>query len=74
MMLRVAAFALFSATALSAQQVRGTVVDSASGSPLAGAVVMLLDSAGRATTRTIAAIDGRYSLTRPATAVQSSPI
>jgi hypothetical protein len=45
-----------------AQRVHGSIRDSASAAPLAGAVVSLLDSAGGALSRTIADGNGNYSL------------
>ena len=49
----------------SAQSVRGTVVERGSGAPIAGAVVLLLDSAGSSVTRTITGGEGAYRLTAP---------
>ena len=49
---------------LAAQQVRGTVRDSAGGAPLPGAVVSIVDSAGATTARTIADGSGRFTLAR----------
>lgn len=54
-----------SATGVSAQSVRGTVVERATGAPLSGVVVQLLDSAGAAIARTITSGEGRYRLTAP---------
>ena len=45
-----------------AQQLSGTVSDSASGTPVSGAVVMLIDSAGATLAQTISNIAGNYSL------------
>src|SRR4051812_30304227 len=50
------------ATPLAAQQLRGTVRDSASQAPIAGAVLVLLDSAGRALGRNITNERGQYAL------------
>lgn len=60
-----AALALFIAmSAAQAQRVRGTVKDGVTGEAIAGAVVVLTDSAGRQLSRTIAGADGRFSLGR----------
>ena len=45
-----------------AQQLRGIVRDSSGGNPLAGAIVQLLDSAGRAGGRSITDGDGRFAV------------
>ena len=49
---------------LAAQQVRGTVRDSASAMSLPGVVISIVDSAGTATARTIADGSGRFTLPR----------
>jgi hypothetical protein len=49
-------------SAVRAQEVRGTVTDSATGTPIAGAVLMLLDSAGAALGRNITNERGLYRL------------
>jgi len=53
---------MFAAHVAAAQQVRGRVVDSATASPISGAVASLLDSAGRALARTITDQQGRFRL------------
>ena len=60
-----AAIALCAGTPLAAQTLRGVVRDSASHQPIAGAVVMLLDSAGTVLRRNIADEGGRYGITFP---------
>ncbi|MEP6491137.1 MAG: carboxypeptidase regulatory-like domain-containing protein [bacterium] len=50
------------------QQVRGIVRDSASATPLPGAVVSILDSAGMTSARVIADGSGRFAVARPARA------
>src|SRR5438067_148652 len=57
-----------------AQQVSGVVVDSTTAAPVSGAVVQLLDSAGRAVARTIADRTGRYRLTTVGTATRLQAI
>jgi hypothetical protein len=47
-----------------AQRVRGTLTDSATGEPVTGAVVSVLDSAGQFLSRTIADDKGRYAAAR----------
>lgn len=49
-----------------AQELRGTVRDSASGQPISGAVVVLLDSAGAMLGRNISNERGQYRLAAPA--------
>ena len=49
------------AASVSAQRVIGIVRDSASGEPIAGAVVTLLDSAGRLASRSVSGSSGRFS-------------
>ena len=58
------AFAAFVALSVpaTAQQVRGTVTDSASGRPLPGAVVMLLSASGSALRRAVTDDRGSYAL------------
>ncbi len=56
------AFVLTPRAAARAQVVRGTVHDSASAAPLAGAVVSLVDTAGGVVARTMADAAGRFSL------------
>jgi hypothetical protein len=52
-----------------AQQMRGIVRDSTAGTPLAGAIVIQLDSAGRSGARSITGADGRFAITvTPSTA------
>ena len=48
-----------------AGDLRGAVSDSASGAPIAGAVVLLLDAAGATIGRTITGARGTYRLSRP---------
>ena len=48
-----------------AGDLRGAVRDSASGTPIAGAVVLLLDAAGATIGRTITGARGTYRLSRP---------
>jgi carboxypeptidase family protein len=55
-------FALLSAARAAAQTVRGVVADSALNEPVSGAVVTLLDSAGRLASRTITGSSGRFAL------------
>ncbi len=50
--------------------VRGVLRDSASGDPIPGAVVLVMDAAGRIVNRTISSARGQYRVLRPATAVQ----
>lgn len=50
------------ATTLSAQHVRGIVRDSTTGEPIAGAVVTLLDAAGRLSGRTLTSTTGRFTV------------
>src|SRR6476646_578194 len=50
--------------AAQAQRVRGTLTDSATGEPVTGAVVSVLDSAGQFLSRTIADDRGRYAAAR----------
>ncbi len=58
--------------ALAAQgaELRGVVRDSATGAPVAGAVVMVLDSRGTVVHRSIASERGQYRVIRPAGATQ----
>lgn len=58
---------LLASRSLPAQQVRGVVRDSVSGQPIAGAVVMLADSADAVLGRTITDAMGRFALKRQAT-------
>ena len=53
---------LVASGALGAQVVRGVVVDSATGSPVPGVVVVLLDGAGKRVAAVIAGDDGRYAV------------
>ena len=57
-----------SAGALGAQRLTGTVSEAMSGQPVAGAVVSLTDSAGKALDRTVADRQGRFTLAVPADA------
>jgi len=50
--------------------VRGVLRDSASGEPIPGAVVMVLDARGQVVNRTLSGARGQYRVLRPATAVQ----
>ena len=52
-----------------AQQIRGVVSDSAAGTPVSGAVVMLLDASGAALARTISNQSGDYALSAAGTPV-----
>ena len=52
--------------ALRAQRLTGTVRDSGSAAPLAGAVVVLLDATGGTLTRTLSDANGRYAMMRVA--------
>src|SRR4029077_20582217 len=52
--------AVFAATPLGAHQLRGVVRDSASGLPIPGAVLVLLDSSGNALGRNITNERGQY--------------
>ncbi|MGH9888453.1 MAG: carboxypeptidase-like regulatory domain-containing protein, partial [bacterium] len=52
--------AVFAATPIGAQQLRGVVRDSASGLPIPGAVIVLLDSGGNALGRNITNERGQY--------------
>lgn len=54
------------ATALSAQAIRGVLVDSTSGQAVHGAFVVLVDSAGAEVARTLTDPDGGFSLVAPA--------
>src|SRR5436190_954636 len=47
-------------------EIRGVVRDSATGQPVAGAVVMALDAIGNTLARTITSERGQYRLNRPA--------
>ena len=49
----------------SAQNVRGTVLDTISGAPVARGFVILLDASGRELVRTLAGTDGHFSLPAP---------
>ena len=60
----VAATAAIAPRPAHAQRVRGTLTDSATGEPVSGAVVSVLDSAGQFVSRTIADDKGRYSAAR----------
>ncbi len=51
-------------------ELRGVVRDSASGAPIAGAVVMALDADARIVIRTIASERGLYRISRPASVTQ----
>lgn len=59
---------LFAARLVSAQELRGTVVDSASRRPIASAVLVLVDESGAARARTITNDRGQYRLAVPAEA------
>lgn len=50
------------APALRAQRVRGIVRDSATGEPIPGAIVTLLDTAGRWSSRTLTSATGQFTL------------
>lgn len=50
--------------------VRGVLRDSASGEPIPGAVVMVLDARGQVLNRTVSGARGQYRVLRPASAVQ----
>ncbi len=52
-----------------AQQVRGVVRDSIAGTPLAGSVILILDSAGVASGRAIADVAGRFAFARRSTSL-----
>jgi hypothetical protein len=60
----VAATAAIASPAMQAQRVRGTLTDSASGEPVSGAVVSVLDSTGQFLSRTIADDKGRFAAAR----------
>lgn len=64
--LRIAVLALLAPASVSAQVVRGLVVESGSRQPLYGSIVVLLDSAGTQVTGAIADSLGRFTLTAPA--------
>src|SRR5436190_17494541 len=53
-----------------AQVLRGVVTESQTGRPVAGAVVLLMDSAGSVLTRAVTSEQGAYSVRRPADAVR----
>ena len=57
-------------SAVHAQRVAGTVRDSGSAMPLAGAVIVLLDTAGSTLARTLSDANGRYALMRAASAAR----
>lgn len=57
--------ALLGAPAAGAQTVRGTVVDAESGRPVVGAVVVLLDDAGRRHGAVLSNAAGEYRITAP---------
>lgn len=63
-------FLVWPACALQAQRVTGTVRDSGSAIPLAGAVVVLLDTAGSTLARGLSDANGRYALVRAASAAR----
>lgn len=65
-----AAALAWGSVAADAQQVRGMVTDSASGGPIPGAVLQLLDSAGGVRGRTISDQRGAYTLRLPVGAVR----
>jgi hypothetical protein len=56
---------LFTTLPIGAQQVRGTVRDSVTSRPIAGAVVMVQDSTGQTVGRTVSDQRGRYVLPAP---------
>lgn len=56
---------LATAIRANAQTVRGTVVERANGTPIAGAVVQMLDSTGFTVARAITAGDGSYRVSAP---------
>src|SRR5215471_10930353 len=60
----VAAVAAITPLAAQAQRVRGTLTDSATGEPVTGAVVSVLDSTGQFLSRTIADDKGRFAAAR----------
>lgn len=60
------AHALITAAGLSAQAVGGTVVERATGQPIQGAVVVLVDSLGRRREAVLSDQQGRYNLQAPA--------
>jgi Carboxypeptidase regulatory-like domain/TonB-dependent Receptor Plug Domain len=65
--LALASICLVAATrAIHAQQIHGLVRDSATSAPVPGAVVSLLDEAGKVSVRTIADASGRFHISRPA--------
>lgn len=53
---------LAASSALTAQRISGRVLEAGSSAPVPGAVVSLVDSAGRTVARTVSQGDGRYSL------------
>jgi carboxypeptidase family protein len=62
----VACIVLVSQAALArAQYIRGVVHDAADGRPIAGAVVVVIDSGGAAVTRGITNAEGLFAVTRP---------
>ena len=63
-----AVFAVLGARPLRAQQLRGTVRDSASQAPIPSAVVIVLDSAGGQLRRNITNEGGQFAVTVPVTA------
>ncbi|MGI9189756.1 MAG: carboxypeptidase regulatory-like domain-containing protein [Longimicrobiaceae bacterium] len=65
----VAAAAFACALPLAAQTVRGELVQAASGQPIAGAFVVLLDEAGRRTSETLSDPSGRFELRAPTAGV-----
>jgi hypothetical protein len=70
-LIRIASLLLVGApiTRGTAQQIRGVVTDSAAGTPIAGAVVMLMDADGAALARTLTSAAGEYSLFSAASSV-----
>ena len=60
----IAAAAAVTPPAAQAQRVRGTLTDSATGEPVTGAVVSVLDSAGQFLSRTIADDKGQFAAAR----------
>jgi carboxypeptidase family protein len=64
LLLCLAAF-LVPTTVVSAQTVRGDVVESGGGAPVAGARVLLLDGAGHRVAAAVTGPDGAYQLTAP---------
>jgi hypothetical protein len=60
-----ASLLLLALSGASAQQIRGIVTDSAAGTPVAGAVVMLLNASGETLARTVSNLTGEYVVFTP---------